>query len=77
MPPLNPKPYLASLVGQPVAVRLKWGTTEYRGRLDAVDTYMNFRLSGASEYADGVLAGAVGAIFIRCNNVLYIRGVEN
>lgn len=42
--PLNPKPFLASLAGREVIVKLKWGT-EYRGTLISVDDYMNFQVS--------------------------------
>lgn len=69
---VNPKPFLASLVGKPVIVRLKWGM-EYRGRLASVDNYMNIQLEDSEEWVDGALAGQLGEILIRCNNVLYIR----
>ena len=35
---------------------------------------MNTQLSDASEYVNGELAGPLGDIVIRCNNILYIRG---
>lgn len=69
---VNPKPFLASLVGKPVIVKLKWGM-EYRGRLASVDNYMNVQLEDSEEWIDGALAGQLGEILIRCNNVLYIR----
>jgi len=31
--PVNPRPFLQELVNQDVLVRLKWGQTEYKGRL--------------------------------------------
>ena len=37
---------------------------------------MNLNLANTEEYIDGVLAGNLGEVLIRCNNVLYIRGVE-
>ena len=40
----------------------------------AVDGYMNLQLGNSEEYIDGALAGHLGEILIRCNNVLYIRG---
>ena len=40
----------------------------------AVDGYMNLQLANSEEYVDGALAGHLGEILIRCNNVLYIRG---
>jgi len=72
---VNPKPFLASLSGKPIAVRLKWGM-EYRGLLVSVDPYMNFLLSDTEEWIDGVLVGKLGEVLIRCNNVLYIRGIQ-
>ncbi len=31
--PVNPRPFLLDLVNKDVIVRLKWGETEYKGRL--------------------------------------------
>lgn len=42
--PVNPKPYLQSLTGKPVWVRLKWGL-EYKGYLVSTDGYMNLQVS--------------------------------
>ena len=41
---VNPKPFLTGLTGQEVVVKLKWGM-EYRGRLVAIDSYMNLQLA--------------------------------
>lgn len=46
-------------------VRLKWGETEYRGRLLSVDSYMNLQLDNAIEYIDGENKGKLGEILIR------------
>ncbi|KAM5339913.1 small nuclear ribonucleoprotein F-like [Glossophaga mutica] len=73
--PLNPKPFLNGLTGKPVMVKLKWGM-EYRGYPVSVDGYMNMQLANTEECRDGVLSGQLGEVLIRCNNVLYIRGVE-
>eukprot|EP00762_Andalucia_godoyi_P004173 ANDGO_06280.mRNA.1 putative small nuclear ribonucleoprotein F len=70
--PVNPKPLLLSLVGQPIIVRLKWGI-EYRGLLVSTDAYMNLQLSECEEWVRGHYAGLLGQVLIRCNNVLYIR----
>lgn len=56
-------------------VKLKWGM-EYKGYLVSVDGYMNMQLANTEEYIDGALSGHLGEVLIRCNNVLYIRGVE-
>jgi len=46
-------------------VRLKWGETEYKGRLVSVDSYMNVQLSECEEYIDGVNKGTLGQVLIR------------
>lgn len=72
---MNPKPFLVDLTGKPVLVKLKWGM-EYKGYLVSVDSYMNLQLASTEEWINGKLAGNLGEVLIRCNNVLYIRGVE-
>lgn len=69
---LNPKPFLSGLTGKPVIVKLKWGM-EYRGHLVSVDNYMNIQLVNTEEYIKDKLAGNLGEVLIRCNNILYIR----
>lgn len=59
----------------PVMVQLKWGQG-YRGYLKSVDSYMNVQLANTTEFVDDKLSGNVGEVLIRCNNVLYIRGVS-
>jgi small nuclear ribonucleoprotein F len=56
-------------------VKLKWGH-EYKGFLISVDGYMNLQLANTEEYIDSSPTGNLGEVLIRCNNVLYIRGVE-
>ncbi|KAF5293089.1 hypothetical protein FQA39_LY13699 [Lamprigera yunnana] len=73
--PINPKPYLNGLTGKAVLVKLKWGP-EYKGYLVSVDGYMNIQLANAEEFIDSSSTGSLGEVLIRCNNVLYIRGVE-
>ena len=46
---------------------------EYKGLLMAMDSYMNVQLANAEELVDGEVAGSLGEVLIRCNNVLYIR----
>ncbi|KAK3691800.1 hypothetical protein LTR37_018399 [Vermiconidia calcicola] len=70
--PLNPRPMLQSLVNDEVIVRLKWGQTEYTGRLVSIDSYMNIQLSNAEEFVDGKSTGSLGQVLIRCNNVLWV-----
>lgn len=56
-------------------VKLKWGQ-EYKGYLVSVDGYMNLQLANTEEHIGGQPTGNLGEVLIRCNNVLYIRGVE-
>lgn len=56
--PINPKPFLNSLTGKPIIVKLKWGH-EYKGFLASVDAYMNIQLAKAEEYIDGSPSGKV------------------
>lgn len=61
---VNPTPFLLELTGNAVVVRLKWGQ-EYKGMLKSTDKHMNLQLTGAEEWIDGALAGALGEILIR------------
>lgn len=36
---------------------------------------MNLQLANTEEWIDGQFSGQLGEILIRCNNVLYVRGV--
>eukprot|EP00924_Labyrinthula_sp_SR-Ha-C_P008751 snap_masked-scaffold_2-processed-gene-1.16-mRNA-1 protein AED:0.43 eAED:0.43 QI:0/-1/0/1/-1/1/1/0/75 len=69
---LNPKPFLASLVGKSVVVKLKWGR-EYKGLLISTDQFMNVQLGSTQEFINGNFEGQFGEVLIRCNNVLHIR----
>ena len=60
------------LVGKSVILKLKWGQ-EYRGRLVSTDSYMNFQMSETEEWINEELAGELGDVMIRCNNILYVR----
>lgn len=75
--PINPKPFMKSLIGKQVVVRLKWNKTEYRGQLISTDNYLNLQLDNTFEIIydneDKHREEAIGSIFIRCNNVLFIR----
>jgi small nuclear ribonucleoprotein F len=73
---LNPKPFLAGLTGKAVVVRLKWGM-EYKGILVSVDSYMNLQLANTEEYVNGTSAGNLGEVLVRCNNVMYVRGLKD
>lgn len=75
---MNPKPFLKTLIDKKVIVRLKWNQTEYSGILVSTDNYMNLHLEQSHEIirdSDGnkTAEEPLGEIFIRCNNVLFIR----
>lgn len=55
-----------------ILIRLKDGT-EYKGRLKKCDTYMNLILSNAMELYDGDPVEKFNEIFIRGNNILFIK----
>ena len=74
MVPVNPKPFLNELTGKQVIIKLKW-VMEYKGYLVSVDAYMNLQLASTEEYIDGAFVGNLGEVLIRCNNVMYMRGV--
>ncbi len=46
-------------------MRLKWGQTEYKGRLVSVDSYMNIQLSNTEEFIDLKSTGSLGQVLIR------------
>lgn len=52
-------------VNEEIIVRLKWGQTEYKGRLISVDSYMNIQLSNTEELVDGKSGGSLGQVLIR------------
>jgi small nuclear ribonucleoprotein F len=58
-------------VNEEVIIRLKWGQTEYKGRLVSIDSYMNIQLSGAEEWIDQKMTSVLGQVLIRC--VLHFR----
>jgi small nuclear ribonucleoprotein (snRNP)-like protein len=52
-------------VNEEVIIRLKWGQTEYKGRLVSIDSYMNIQLSGAEEWIDQEMTSVLGQVLIR------------
>ncbi len=50
---------------------------EYKGKLESTDAYMNVQLLNTEEFIDGTLAGYLGEVLVRCNNVLYIKAAED
>lgn len=67
---------MKTLVNKQVIVRLKWNKTEYKGILLSIDNYMNLQLDKTYEVVyedDEKKEELIGEIFIRCNNVLFVR----
>ena len=52
-------------MNEEVVIRLKWGQTEYKGRLVSIDSYMNIQLSGAEEWIDQQMTSVLGQVLIR------------
>ena len=61
----------------PPPPRKKNRSTLLLGYLVSVDAYMNLQLASTQEFIDGKLAGDLGEVLIRCNNVLYVRGAPD
>jgi len=53
-------------VGTELIIRLKWGQTEYKGKLESIDSYMNVLLRDTEEFIDGKNTGSLGLVLIRC-----------
>ena len=58
-----------------VTVRLK-NDTEYKGRMDSIDSYMNLIMTDAKEALDGRPVASYPRAILRGNNVLFIK-LEN
>ncbi|CAH2447981.1 Core Sm protein Sm F, spliceosomal U1, U2, U4, and U5 snRNPs component [Komagataella phaffii CBS 7435] len=77
--PINPKPFLKSLINRSVIVKLKSSNVEYHGFLLSVDNYMNLSLDSSTKEFDPIteeLTPLGSDLFIRCNNVLWISTTE-
>jgi len=68
----NPLQILQSSQGSIILLRLKDGT-EYKGLLKEIDAYMNMILEDATEIMDGSPIAKYNEIFIRGNNLLFIK----
>jgi small nuclear ribonucleoprotein F len=62
----NPTDGPRNSVNDEVIIRLKWGQTEYKGRLVSIDSYMNIQLSNAEEWIDQQKTSDLGQVLIRC-----------
>ena len=68
----NPLQILQNSQGSIILLRLKDGT-EYKGLLKEIDAYMNMILEDATELLEGTPVAKYNEIFIRGNNLLFIK----
>ncbi|MFX1312025.1 MAG: LSM domain-containing protein [Promethearchaeota archaeon] len=68
----NPLTILQNAQNSIILLRLKDGT-EYRGLLKEIDAYMNMILEDATELLEGTPVAKYNEIFIRGNNLLFIK----
>ncbi|MFX1356243.1 MAG: LSM domain-containing protein [Promethearchaeota archaeon] len=68
----NPLTILQNAQNSMIVLRLKDGT-EYKGLLKEIDAYMNMILENAIEIMDGSPVAKYNEIFIRGNNLLFIK----
>jgi small nuclear ribonucleoprotein len=68
----NPLSILQAAQGSTILLRLKDGT-EYKGLLTEIDAYMNMILHDATELLEGTPVAKYNEIFIRGNNLLFIK----
>ena len=68
----QPIKLLSKALNNLILVKLK-NKKEFVGRLTEMDVYMNIVLSNAEEIEDNKPVARYGEIFIRGNNILYIK----
>ena len=68
----SPLHILQAAQNSQILLRLKDGT-EYKGLLKEIDAYMNMILESATEIMDGSPVAKYNEIFIRGNNLLFIK----
>jgi len=68
----NPLGILQNAQNSQILLRLKDGT-EYKGLLKEIDAYMNMILEDATEIMEGAPVAKYNEIFIRGNNLLFIK----
>ncbi|MHA1340960.1 MAG: U6 snRNA-associated Sm-like protein LSm6 [Promethearchaeota archaeon] len=70
--PKDPLKILRSAINSTVQIRLK-DNTDYFGRLKEADSYMNMIIEDAKEVIDGNIIAKYSEIFIRGNNILFVK----
>ena len=69
---MQPLQTLEKSVGKTITIRLK-SNQFYTGRLRVTDQYMNLVLENCVELKDGEIKKRYGKVFLRGNNILYIK----
>jgi len=72
----NPLTILQNSQNRQILLRLKDGT-EYKGLLKEIDAYMNLILEDCTEIMEGSPVAKYNEIFIRGNNLLFIKPDAN
>ncbi len=72
----NPLSILQNAQNSQILLRLKDGT-EYKGLLKEIDAYMNLILEDCTEIMEGSPVAKYNEIFIRGNNLLFIKPDAN
>ncbi len=72
----NPLAILQNAQNSQILLRLKDGT-EYKGILKEIDAYMNLILEDCTEIMEGSPVAKYNEIFIRGNNLLFIKPDAN
>ena len=72
----NPLTILQNAQNSQILLRLKDGT-EYKGILKEIDAYMNLILEDCTEIMEGSPVAKYNEIFIRGNNLLFIKPDAN
>jgi len=72
MTEVQPLNLLRKSLKKMIIVKLKNGH-EFKGKLAEMDTYMNVVLTGASEIENENVIATYNKIFIRGNNILFIK----
>jgi len=72
----NPLTILQNAQNSQILLRLKDGT-EYKGLLKEIDAYMNMILEDATEIMENSPVAKYNEIFIRGNNLLFIKPDAN
>lgn len=69
------KGYLVSVDGY-MNLQVSWPLNANADSTNGVLCLILVQLANTEEYIDGACTGSLGEVLIRCNNVLYIKGVE-